>query len=186
MRQLAVLIVVAALLAPLAGAGTLADVTMPDEVTVGDATLHLNGMGLRKKLWIKVYVGGLYVTDTSTDPATLLAEPGPYRMTMRFLTNKATKGKMDSAWDEGFEANSKDSFDALRARVEHFKTFFGDMKDGDVVEMTYDPATGTSVTINGTSKGSIDGQDFATALLKVWIGDTPPTDDFKDGVLGRS
>lgn len=185
MRQFVVSLALIAMLVPLAGAESLADVTIPDQVTVGDATLHLNGMGLRKKLWIKVYVGGLYVAETSSDAATLTAAPGPKKMVMHFLTNKATKSKMDSAWDEGFEANNKSSYEVLRARVEQFKKFFGDMKDGDVVEMTIDPAAGTAVAINGTTKGTIDGDDFATALLKVWLGDTPPSEDFKQGLLGQ-
>ena len=47
-------------------AATLADVTLPDTVTVGNQTLVLNGMGLRTKLFIKVYVGGLYLEKKST------------------------------------------------------------------------------------------------------------------------
>ena len=49
------------LLAVPAGAGTLAGVTLPDTAQVAGKDLVLNGLGLRKKFVIKVYVGGLYL-----------------------------------------------------------------------------------------------------------------------------
>jgi hypothetical protein len=104
---------------------------------------------------------------------------------MKFLTNKATKKKMDAAWFEGFEANSPSAYASLEERVKKFADFFGDMKDGDVVEIDLVPGSGTSVTINGDPKGTIAGDDFETALLMVWLGDHPPTDDLKAGLLGR-
>ncbi len=185
MRRSLALLLAAAVIAPCAGAAALGDVTMPDEVTVGDATLQLNGMGVRKKLWVEVYVGGLYLGERSSDPAAILDADGPKRMVMHFLTDRATKKKMDAAWQEGFEANNEALYPSIEDRVERFMGLFGDMKDGDVVEMTLVPGDGTTVVVNDQEKGTIEGDDFATALLKVWIGDTPPTDDFKQGVLGK-
>jgi len=184
MHRLAVFLVVCALMAPTVWAGELAGVTMKDEVSVGDATLTLNGMGLRKKLWVKVYVAGLYLETPTASASDAVAATGPKRVVMHFLTNKATKKKMDAAWVEGFEANSPSNYAALKERVEKFADFFPDMKDGDVIELTMTPGAGTSVTLNGEEKGVIDGDDFAEALLKVWLGDHPPSDDLKVGLLG--
>ncbi len=58
------------------------------------------------------------------------------------------------------------------------------MDDGDVVEMTLVPGKGTTVVVNGATKGTIEGDDFAEALVNVWVGASPPTDEFKKGVLG--
>ncbi|MCK5377655.1 MAG: chalcone isomerase family protein [Acidobacteria bacterium] len=38
--------------------------------------------------------------------------------------------------------------------------------------------------LNGELKGTIEGDDFAAALLRVWLGAKPPTEDFKEGMLG--
>jgi len=38
--------------------------------------------------------------------------------------------------------------------------------------------------VNGEEKDVIDGNDFATALLRVWLGDHPPSEDLKTGMLG--
>jgi hypothetical protein len=183
MRRIAVMTLVLGLVVGSLAAGELAGVVLDDQATVGDSTLKLNGMGLRKKLWVKVYVGGLYLEHPTTDPDNAAGSKQVKEMVMHFMTNKATKGKMDSAWTEGFENNSAD-FAALEKRVEVFKSFFGDMKDGDVVVMTLVPGEGTTVKINGDVKGTIEGDDFAQALVRVWVGDHPPTADFKAGLLG--
>lgn len=184
MRRSFVLFVVLAFAAPAAWAGELADVTMPDEITIGDATLELNGMGLRKKMWVKVYVAGLYLEARTGDADAAVSSGGSKRLVMHFLTNKATKKKMDAAWLEGFEANSPESYDAMNDRVEQFAGLFGDMKVDDVIEMTLVPGVGTSVVLNGDEKGVIEGDDFGAALLRVWLGDHPPTEDLKAGLLG--
>jgi hypothetical protein len=172
------------LLVPVAWGGELAGVTMANTVKVGDTELKLNGMGLRKKSIIKVYVAGLYVTKTGQSAEQIVASDGPSRVVMHFLTGKATKKKMDAAWIEGFEANSPDEFSGVKDRVTEFADFFGDMKKGDVIELTFTPGSGTVAALNGTTKGTIDGDDFGRALLRVWMGDHPPSDGLKDGLLG--
>jgi hypothetical protein len=168
-----------------AGAGELAGVTLPDQVTVSGKTLVLNGMGVRKKMMIKVYVGGLYLEQRSGDPAAIVGSDSTKRVVMHFLTGMATKSKMDEAWREGFQANSPDSSSALADRVSTFIGYFGDMNDGDEIVLTVSPGAGTTVALNGVEKGTIAGDDFGNALLKVWLGDHPPSEDLKAGLLGR-
>ncbi len=185
MRRWIVIALVLAVAAPV-WAGELAGVVMPDQVQVGGKTLVLNGMGIRKKLWIKVYVGGLYLERPTHDAAEAIAAPGYKRVVMHFLTNKATKKRMDRAWWEGFEKNSPEMVDALRGRIEQLVGFFGDMKVGDEIVFTFDPEGKVTAELNGQVKGEIQGKDFAQALLKVWLGPHPPTEDLKAGLLGRS
>lgn len=184
MRQVAALLVMLAMAVSVCWSGELAGVTMDEEVTVGDTALTLNGMGLRKKMFVKVYVAGLYLEAPTTSSDEAASGPGVKRVAMHFLTNKATKKKMDAAWIEGFKANSPTKFDALRKRVETFADFFGDMKVDDLIELTVVPGAGTSAVLNGEEKGVIEGDDFSEALLKVWFGDHPPSGELKAGMLG--
>jgi hypothetical protein len=72
---LAVVLVVSAVsaLATAALAGELSGVTLPDTLGAGGKTLKLNGLGLRKKFVVKVYVGGLYLESPSKDASAILA-----------------------------------------------------------------------------------------------------------------
>lgn len=185
MRRWTALVVGILLVVTTAGAAELAGVSLPDQVTVGGKTLVLNGIGLRKKMVIKVYAAGLYLEERSADPAVILGSSSTKRVVMHFLTNMATKSKMDEAWREGFEANSPDTYPALADRVTTFMGFFGDMKDGDEIVLTVVPGAGTTAALNGQDKGTIAGDDFGAGLLKVWLGDHPPSGDLKAGLLGK-
>jgi len=186
MRRVLFGVMVVMIASSMVGAGELAKVTMPDQVTVSGKTLHLNGMGLRKKMMFKIYVAGLYLEQTSHDAAAIVNAAETKQVVMHFTTNKATKKRMDEAWVEGFEANSPETYAAVADRVKTFIGYFGDMKDGDVIELTMSPGEGTTVALNGEQKGVIEGDDFAKALLLVWLGDKPPTEDLKKGMLGSS
>ncbi len=184
MRRWAVGMLIAALVAPAVWAGSLAGVSMSDQVKAGDKELTLNGMGLRTKLMFKIYVAGLYLEEKGSDPARIIASPQVKRVVMHFLSGKATKSKMDAAWMEGFEGNSPAEYEALKARVTEMTGYFGDMKPGDVIEFTFEPGSGVTAALNGQVKGTIPGDDFAAALLRVWLGPKPPTEELKQGMLG--
>ena len=185
MQKLVIILVTALLVAPALLAGTLANVTMADEVVVADTTLHLNGMGLRRKLGIKIYVAGLYIEEKTKSADEVLSAPGPKRFSMHYLTDKATDERMDAAWIKGFKMNSEDEYGILEDRVMTFVELLGDMKVGDVVDCTMIPGQGTTVTLNGEEIGIIEGDDFQAALLRVGLGAKPPTAALKRGLLGN-
>jgi hypothetical protein len=78
-------------------AASLAGVTLPDTEQVGGAKLVLNGLGLRTKFFIKVYVAGLYVEQKSSDPRAIIAADAPKRIVMQFL-HGASKNQMADAF----------------------------------------------------------------------------------------
>jgi hypothetical protein len=163
----------------------LAGVTLPDTVTVDGHTLTLNGMGVRKKLFIKVYVGGLYLATPSHDAAAVIAAEEPKQVVMHFLYSKVGKDKLTEAWREGFANNSAASLPALQARLDEFCALWPDMKSGERAVMTYVPGAGTTLELNGTQAGMIPGQDFAEALFAVWLGAKPADAGLKAGMLGQ-
>ena len=56
---------------------------------------------------------------------------------------------------------------------------------GDVILLDYIPGKGTIVNIRGEQQGVIEGEDFYSALLDVWLGDEPADDDLKEAMLGE-
>jgi hypothetical protein len=185
-RRLLVVLACLALAAPVA-AGTLEDVTMADSVQVGDATLTLNGMGLRIKkvafIKIKVYVAGLYLPTKTSDASAILNADEPKQLVMHFLYKEVSREKLVDAWNESFAANAKGV--ALGDRLDTFNGMWSDMKTGEEAVLTYVPGTGTTVVIKGEAKGVIPGADFAKALFSVWLGPEPPNKEIKEGLLGK-
>jgi hypothetical protein len=169
-------------LAPLARAGELAGVKMPDTMDAGGKTLKLNGMGLRKKAIFKVYVGGLYLETPSKDASVATADVAK-SMRMQFVRSVG-KDKIVEGFREGFEANAKDKAAAQKANVDKLLAALPDVKDGDVVTYTYVPGKGTTVMHGDKELVAIEGKEFGDALFLVWLGPHPPTEDLKKGLLG--
>jgi len=179
---LAVVLVVVASTSDLR-AGTLAGVTLPDTAPVDGRTLVLNGLGLRTKFFVKVYIAGLYLEQKSSDASAILKTDVPKRVVMHFVRG-VSKSQISDGFNESFESNSPDAKKAVKAEIDQFLDALESVNDGDEVVLTYLPATGTAVAIKGKEKVTIAAPAFAQMLFSVWLGPKPPNQDLKKGLLG--
>lgn len=164
---------------------TLAGVNLEDHATVNGQNLVLNGAGLRKKLFIKVYVGGLYLPVKNSNPQTILNTDASRRQVMHFLYS-VSKSQMCDAWDEGLEDNTKNASAEVKAAFKTLCSWMEPIPKGNRLILTYVPGTGTTVEVNGKVKGTLPGKATSDAILATWIGAKPaPGEDFKNGVLGK-
>ncbi len=104
---------------------------------------------------------------------------------MRLHILRGLKGaKVSEAIGEGFERNSKEQLPKLNARLEKLKQMIPDVAEGDEIVFNWLPDKGTTVSVRGTDRGSIEGRDFADALLSVWLGPNAVQEDLKKALLG--
>lgn len=168
-----------------ASAATLAGVTLEDHATVNNQHLMLNGMGLRKKFIVKVYVGGLYLPAKQSNAATVIATDQPRRMVMHFLYS-VTKSQMADAWEEGLTDNTPNASPEVKSAFKTLQGYMEDVPKGNKIILTYVPGIGTTVEVNGKNKGVLGGKAVSDAILNTWIGPDPaPGEDFKKAVLGQ-
>lgn len=164
----------------------IAGINVPESVTIKNKVLVLNGAGIRKKLFIKVYVGALYLTMKRATVGEILNDPGAKRITMNFLYKEVSAEKLITGWNEGFSNNTtQEEFTKLQDRINQFNLLFDTVRKGDVIQLDYMPQEGTKVWINDTLKGSVPGEDFSQALLKIWLGSKPADAGLKDAMLGN-
>jgi hypothetical protein len=173
---------------PPATAREVGGIEMPEEIVApGHATpLRLNGAGVRRKLFVAVYAIGLYLPSPTRDPARVVAADGPRGVVMRFLHREVPRDKLVAAWNEGFAANHDPAtLTALRPRIDQFNALFETLREGDRVDLGFEPVRGTTqVRINDRLRGEVPGADFAAALLRIWLGPSPVSDDLKSALLG--
>ena len=155
---------------------------------VGGAALVLNGAGVRTRAIFKVYVAGLYVPAKANTAAALLAQKGPRRVAITMLRN-VDADTFSGALTEGLQKNlSEAQFSGFKAQVDALNANFksaGEAKKGDVIHLEFAPDAGTRVVINGKPSGAaIPGEDFYTAVLRIWLGDKPVDGDLKKGLVG--
>lgn len=170
------------LLAAAAQAASLAGVTLPDAANVGSARVTLNGVGLREKLFLDIYVGGLYLTHPTKDAAAAIAADEPKRVVMHFIYSKVTKEQMVETFNEGFGgqpgvAAEKANIDKLIGLVP------AQVVAGDELSFDYAPGKGTSLLLNGQTLGTIPGSAFMKLVWGIYLGPHPPTEDLKRGMM---
>jgi len=185
------------LLIPSIQAAELSGVFIKDQVIAENGeTLLLNGVGLREKLWVDVYVGSLYLVTKTDNVAEILSTPHANRIQLdfvykevakkNFVYKEVAKKKLLKAWREGFSKNqSKETMTALQDRIEQFYSYFDkNVVAKDQYILDYIPGKGTTVTKNKNVLGLIPGEDFKNALMEIWLGNFPADKGLKLGMLG--
>jgi hypothetical protein len=165
-------------------AGTLAGVTLPETVQAGSTSLQLNGMGLRTKFMVKVYVAGLYLPQKSSDANAILKADTPKRIVMHFVRD-VSKNQLTDGFAESFHNNTPEAEKALKSDIDRLFAALSPVKDGEEITFNYLPEKGTSVVQAGTEKLTIAGSAFAEMLFSVWLGPKPPNPVLKKGLLGQ-
>jgi hypothetical protein len=165
-------------------AASLAGVTLPDTQQLGGKTLVLNGLGLRTKYMVKVYVAGLYVEQKSSDANAIIKADAPKRIVLQFV-HGASKSQMTDAFTESFNDNTPDAMKTMKPDIDKLLSAIDAVKVGDQMIFTYAPGTGTTFAMNGQDKVTIPGPAFGQVMFSVWLGPKPPTADCKKGLLGQ-
>lgn len=166
----------------------LEGVKLAPTAQVGSSPLVLNGAGLRVRVFFKVYVAALYLPQKTTDAAAALAQKGPRRVAITMLrdvdADTFAKALVDGLRDNHTEAQMvamKAPMDALTTNLK----LVGEAKKGDVIHFEFQPEQGTRTLVNGQPRGiAIAGDEFFTAVLRIWLGDKPVDPGLKKGLLG--
>lgn len=187
-RPVATLLLTCAALASWAQPLEVEGVKLEATSQLGPAKLLLNGAGLRTKVFFKVYVAALYTPQKATSDAQLLAQTGARRVTITMLRNVDAES-FAGALNDGLRDNhSEAQFAAMKPRIDALNANLkavGEAKKGDVIHFEFVPDAGTQVTVNGQVRGSvIAGEDFFTAVLRIWLGDKPVDASLKKALIG--
>ena len=165
-----------------------------DNLQLDGHALVLNGTGKRQVAIYPLYLAALYLPQKTSSPDAIYAQPGPKRVEMRIvipLVKDVSTQEFVKAISKGVNRNSTEAEKAAVAeRLKQFNTAIsevGRVKKGDLLHIDYLPAQGgTILSVNGKVWGRpIEGQDFYTAFLKVFLGDSNSDARLRTGLLGQ-
>lgn len=170
-----------------ARAATFEGVQFDDRITLAGRELVLNGTGLRAAGWFKAYVAALYLPRRTGSAPEALSQAGPKRVRLVLLVD-APALELAKGFDKGVKRNSGAEVEALRvrlARMFELMESVGKVRKGDAVDLDFDPARGTTLSLNGKPRGEpIVGADFYVAVLRSFVGEHPYHKNLKSGLLG--
>lgn len=165
---------------------TVGDVKLPSNFKVGDADLKYNGGGIRKKLFIDVYVAGLYLKTTTKDGSAIAKANEPQNMRIAIVSSLVTSEKFIESTKEGFQKSTGGNTKPIQGKIDQFLKIF--LKEpivkGDVYDLTFVPLEGVKVYKNNKLVDTVAGLDFKTALFGIWLGSNPVDEKLKAGLLG--
>ncbi|MFG6457108.1 chalcone isomerase family protein [Roseateles sp. BYS96W] len=165
-----------------------------DTLKLGGSALALNGTGKRQVAIYPLYLAALYLPQKASAPDAIYAQEGPKRLEMRIvipLVKDVSTQEFVKAINKGVSRNCTEAERAaLEARVKQFNASISDVgrvKKGDLLTIDYLPAQGgTVLAVNGKVWGKpVEGHDFYTAFLKVFIGDHNSDARLRAGLLGQ-
>lgn len=156
---------------------------MPDSMEIDGSTLKLNGLGLRKKFFFSVYVGGLYLPET-TDDARLILEGDTAKMVRLQFMRDVSKPQLADSIEDGFKSNSSDKTKGQKDNIKKLATLMSEVKTGELLTINYTPGKGTNIKKGDSLLAHFDSKEFADAVFSIWLGSSPPSKDLKNGMLG--
>ena len=178
-----------ALALPAFAALEVAGVKFDDKAKVGAGDTVINGAGMRKRAFFKVYAIGLYLPQKAASAADAINAKGAKRIaivTLRDLTAEEFADALIAALKNNHD---EAALKALQPKIDQFRgtmLTLGNAPEKSVVNLDWLPDSGTRLTFNGAAKGAdISGEDFYRALLRIWLGDKPAQDDLKEQLLGK-
>ena len=187
MRIILTIIVALALTIPTQAQMTVNGVTLPASLKAGENTVNLNGGGIRKKLFFKLYVGGLYLAEKSSDQKAIINTDSPMAVKLQITSGMISSENMSEAILEGFEKSTGGNMAPLKSKIDAFVNTFkkSEIVEGNVFDIVYIPGKGVESYKNGKLQSTIDGMSFKKALFGIWLGDEPADENLKEAMLGK-
>jgi TonB family protein len=146
--------------------------------------LNLNGIASFEQLRKEYYIGALYLGWPGHDPAAITNMPGKKRMELRITADRWPALRFSQMWNQLITINNPIA--TINANATDIVAFTsipkGDLVEGDqiVIELANN---NTQVSLNGIPALRTDSPALFSMLLNTWIGQRPPSTEFKRDVL---
>ncbi len=166
-----------------------AEVTFPNEVTVGGQKLQINGFGMRFRFGLRIYAAALYTPTKLTKNEDVIKPTVAKRLHM--VAQRDVKGDdLGKLFSRGMEENmTKEDFSKIVNGVIKMGNIFAEAKTflkGDTILIDVVPGTGLMTTFRGKLHGEIIKEpEFSQAMMQIWFGKKPADDALRKALLGE-
>lgn len=147
--------------------------------------LNMNGIASFEQLRKEYYIGALYLGWAGRDAATITNMPGKKRMELRITADRWPSLRFAQMWNQLITINNPSA--TLNANANDMLAFTslpkGDLVAGDILAIELTGNNTTLVTLNGTPALRTGSPALFNMLLNSWIGQRPPSSEFKRDIL---
>ncbi|PAV46764.1 hypothetical protein CK486_17015 [Pseudomonas sp. HAR-UPW-AIA-41] len=177
------------LLPLLAQARSIDQIEIAEQLSAGQElpALQLNGAATRYFFgMVPVYIGALYLEQPANNSQQIITQDSAKRM--QFVMRRDVRArKIAEALSDALSTNLDEAeLRQLQPQIDQLMALYGNvtLHKGDISSLDYLPGQGTRLIMSGQDKGRIPGKRLYDAVLKVWIGPSPVSREFKASILG--
>ena len=124
-------------------------VKFKDSIKLGDASLQLNGVGLRTKFFLDLYISALYLQETSHDAAAIINADEVMLIQIHVISNLITSENLSKGTAEGFSKSTNNHTKPIQKQIDEFLDAFNEpVTIGDIFEFVYQPDIGITIIKN--------------------------------------
>ncbi|MEH6586294.1 MAG: chalcone isomerase family protein [Halioglobus sp.] len=165
----------------------VAGIEMPETIDAGGTALTLSGAGIRKKMFMDIYAGGLYLVDKSIPTERIVAADESMAIRLHMVSGLVSSEAMEEATRDGFDNATDGNIASISNYIEEFIAVFREpIVEGDVFEIVYVPTKGMSIFKNGGYIKTVSGGlPFKQSTFAIWLGDEPADNGLKRAMLER-
>lgn len=154
-------------------------------VSAQNGELNLNGIASFEQLRKEYYVGALYLGWPGHDQAAITNMPGKKRMELRITADRWPALRFSQMWNQLITINNPSAL--INSNAMDIVAFTsipkGDLVEGDQIIIELTANNTTHVSLNGVTALRTDNATLFSMLLNTWIGQRPPTSEFKRDIL---
>lgn len=162
------------------------------KVNILDRSAIMIGMGLTTRHRDDFYIGSFYLDEAVQYEGSdeFLFMEVPRRMEFKIASDSKISAR---AFGRKLAESIRINNDRQKIKAESknlgrlMRMLRGTYKKGDTLRFDYHKTFGTRVYLNGRSQGEIpNSEPLYKLLVNMWVGERPPTQNFKKGILGEN
>lgn len=160
------------LVAGAAQAREVADVRMPDAISLEGRQLALDHMELKRKFFFDIYVWGLYLEHKPGSTREAIESQQPKQLLLRFQRG-LKRDQLEGAFRTFLGHSTALRTAEMRRHSELLVQSLRGVTKGDSLVITYLPEKGLTVSGEASQGAVIPGKEFADALFDAWLHENP-------------
>lgn len=149
------------------------------------SSLQLNGMAEHAKLKTSLFVGALYLEAPVTSLDNIAVINTARRIELRITADSLSIRRFNRFWVDGMAINN--IYDAFSSHTEDILTLNTALKSelmrGDTLVFETNTINSMVLKLNGETLATFNKSSFFDLLLNVWVGEVPPSSEFKSAIL---
>lgn len=149
-----------------------------------NVVVDLNGVGLKKVLFVKVFYSALYLQNTTQNAQTILNSK-QVKVAMIHALRSISKNQLINMWNDEYDRLCEDRCQELLPYHEKFLSYIRSIKKDERLALLFFNDRFELETSGGQTYDAIKSPAYGKILQRVTIGRDAKDKSLEDGLLGK-